>query len=189
MHEVRAKGGRCAFSSVTIGMFATALLRNGLTNDLDFEGIISLAVALVLFPISIFMFLSSILRVSRLTWSNAELVFKTAYGTTWVFDSASFGPATPFNTYYRGLRSAYFLLLRPVDGSKGRQVNLSCFSLSERELEELADQINAARGFPEGARDAEAVYEVQIAAGSALLGLMLFAPIFATLYLAFFFQK
>jgi hypothetical protein len=142
-----------------------------------FAGIFSIEAVAIL--------ISTAFGLPQLRWTENDITFTNLVGRTLHLRLADLGPATPYTTYHRGIRTANFFLFRPISGGKIISISLSCYGYTEAQLAELADRINKSRGMPTGSTDAQALMETRNSAGPSLLFLLLVTPLVYLLYLLF----
>ena len=186
MHEVPPVAARCILGGFVSGGLCAALYPDRLSGPIGVEQVFRLLFAGLFFVSAVTIFISLAFRLPRLRWTENELIFRTLVGSTLQLRLTDLGPATPYSTYHRGIRTANFLLFRPISGGKIISLSLSGCGYTEAQLAELADRINKTRGMPTGSTDAQALMETQNSVGLSLLVLLLGTPVVLLLYFLLF---
>lgn len=186
MHEARPVAARCILGGFVLGGLCAAFYPDRLSGPVGVEQVFRLLFAGLLFVSAVTIFISLAFRLPRLRWTENELIFSTLFGSTLQLRLTDFGPATPYNTYYRGIRTANLLLFRPISGGKIISLSVSGCGYNEAQLAELADRINKTRGMPTGSTDAQALMETRNSGGLSVLALLLGVPVVLLLYFLLF---
>lgn len=185
MHEVRPVAARCILGGLVLSGLCVAFYPDRLFGPMGIEQVLRLLFAGLFCIAAVAIFISSAFGLPQLRWTENDITFKSLVGRTLQLRLADLGPATPYSTYHRGIRTANFLLFRPISGGKVISLSLSCYGHTEAQLAELADRINKTRGMPTGATDAQALMETRNSVGLFLLILLLVIPLVLLLYLLF----
>jgi hypothetical protein len=186
MHEVRPVAACCILGGFVLAGLCAAFYPGRLSGPIGTEQVFRLLFAGLFFVSAVVIFIASAFRLPRLRWTESDITFSNLVGRTLRLRLTDLGPATPYSSYYRGIRVANFLLFRPISGGKIISLSLSCYGHTEAQLAELADRINKARGMPTGSTDAQALMETRNSVSLSVLILLVGTPVVLLLYFLFF---
>lgn len=185
MHEVRPVSERCILFGLALLGLCVGFYPGELIGSFGVGQAIRLLFSSVFLVAAVTIFISLAVGFPKISWTEINITSKDLFLRKMQLKLADFGLATPYSTYHKGIRTANFLLFRPILGGKIIYINLLCYGYSEAQLAELADRINKTRGMPTGSADAQALVENHNSIGLFIIIFLLFIPAAFLLYIIF----